>query len=479
MGHGMGHGNAGGSGPRNRSASGGRAGGDVAVMASAAGTAVLPDHVASSASGKIGTVLLTAIAAGNMVGLGVMSLAGIGIGITGTGLWIAALVGGVAAALALAPQVLVSGAADWPGGQYQQIATLLPRVFGGVTAYIMCFLMFDVSAFALSAAELLGLPPLATRLCAVVIVAVTLLLHAAGARVAAVTQLVMAGALALTLGVAAAVLAPHVRPAYLFSDMFLGSPAVFVFAAVYMAFMMNGAAVAANYAGVARDPRRSVPRAMLAALLLVAVLYVAICVADAGVLPIGRVANQDLAVTLGVFLPSRAVTAVTVSGSMFALLTSLNAVVGWIAYPVSFAAAEGWLPRELSVRSSRTGAPVSLLSVLLIIAEVPLIAGIPAKTVSSSVTVLVILVQLLVAVAGLRMVLRRGDAAPSASRIPRTMQVTLCVAAVVVDVLLVAWLLYTMNRLLLVGNLALLLVAVVSASVVQALRGSTATTDTR
>ncbi|MFC5221896.1 APC family permease [Bifidobacterium leontopitheci] len=527
----------------------------------------------------LGAASLTALAAGNIIGLGVLSLAGIGIGITGTGLWIAALAGGLAAALALAPQLLVSAAADWPGGQYEQVATLLPRTAGGIVAYILCFLVFDVTAYALSAAELLGLPPLVTRLVAIVLVAAVLLLHMVGARAAAATQLVMTAVLALALGVAVAALAPHVRLGYLTADTFLGSPAVFAFAAVYMAFMMNGAAVAANYSSVTRAPRRTVPRAMAAALLIVVVLYAAVCLVDAGVLPIGRVANQDLSVTLAAFLPAPAVTALTVAVSAFALLTSLNAVVGWIAYPVAAAAVDGWLPRELAARSPRTGAPTLLLAVLLIVAEVPLIAGVPAKTVSSSVTILVVLVQLLVAVAGLRLALSGGvggdadgrtdDAGVSAAsaraahgrrdvvgddvadddvtdddvagddvagddaagddvagdaasirplrrsspgrrgavddgavvdgatdaaavvrrddddapvwlvRVPRAVQVAACVAAIVVDVLLVAWLLYTMNRLLIVGNLVLLAVAVISASVVRALRGSTATTDTR
>ena len=85
-------------------------------------------------------------------------MAGIGVGITGTGLWLAALVGGLGGAFALVPQLLASSSGDYPGGQYQQVGTLLPPVFGGIVAYILCFLVFDISAYALSAAQLLGLP---------------------------------------------------------------------------------------------------------------------------------------------------------------------------------------------------------------------------------------------------------------------------------------------------------------------------------
>ena len=41
-----------------------------------------------ASSRSLHTVHLAAFGAGNVVGLGVMSMAGIGVGITGTGLWL-------------------------------------------------------------------------------------------------------------------------------------------------------------------------------------------------------------------------------------------------------------------------------------------------------------------------------------------------------------------------------------------------------
>ena len=55
---------------------------------------------------------------------------------------------------------------------------------------------------------------------------------------------------------------PHVRLANLAHYTFLGSPLAFLFACVYMTFMMNGVAGVANYAAVADRPRVTVPRAM-------------------------------------------------------------------------------------------------------------------------------------------------------------------------------------------------------------------------
>ena len=91
----------------------------------------------------------------------------------------------------------------------------------------------------------------------------------------------------------------------------------------------------ANYAAVADRPRVTVPRAMRVSLLLVAVTYALICVADAGALPIAQVANRDLAVSLSAFVPAPVTVAFVVGGSAFALLTTLNAAVGCMAYPVA------------------------------------------------------------------------------------------------------------------------------------------------
>lgn len=416
-----------------------------------------------ASSRSLHTVHLAAFGAGNVVGLGVMSMAGIGVGITGTGLWLAALVGGLGGAFALVPQLLASSSGDYPGGQYQQVGTLLPPVFGGIVAYILCFLVFDISAYALSAAQLLGLPTLPTRLTAALVVALFLGVHMLGARIAAIAQLVMAVLLAAALGTYVAVTMPHVRLANLAHYTFLGSPLAFLFACVYMTFMMNGVAGVANYAAVADRPRVTVPRAMRVSLLLVVVTYALICVADAGALPIAQVANRDLAVSL----------------SAFALLTTLNAAVGCMAYPVASACADGWLPRELGERSARTGAPVRLLSVGMIAAECPLIAGNSAKTVSSSVTILMIVVQAMVAVAALRLILRDGSSLcafrslPLLGRVPQSGLAALCIVALLVDLLLIAWLLYTMNRLLIIGNVVIFAITVVAAVIVNKYRVDT------
>ena len=64
-----------------------------------------------------------------------------------------------------------------------------------------------------------------------------------------------------------------------------------------------------------------------------------------------------------------------------------------------------------------------------------------------------IVVQAMVAVAALRLILRDGSSLcafrslPLLGRVPQSGLAALCIVALLVDLLLIAWLLYTMNRL--------------------------------
>ena len=407
-----------------------------------------------SQDAALGTGHLVALATGGVIGLGVMSMPGIGIGIIGTGVWIAALVGLGFSVIALVPQLLLNSSGECPGGPYQQLRDTVGRYVGGVGAYLLCFLVFDIAAYALSAAQLLPVPPLVARGVAILIIAVFVALHAWGARAASAVQVLLILLLAVVFGLYAGALIPHVQARYLTQDVIIGSPTVFVFACLYMTFMMNGVALVSNYAAAARAPRRTVPRAMLVSLLVVALAYVLLCVVDAGVLPIARVANQDISVSARIAVPGNVVRAFTVGGSALALLTTLNAAIGWMVYPLHAACQDGWLPRELSGLSPRTGTPVRLLAVILVAGVVPLIVGVSTTTVSSSVTILILVLQLALAAGAYRSLARDR-------MLPRVG----CVAAIVVDVLVIAWLLYTMNTLLIAGNALLLVVAGVGARV--------------
>ena len=168
-----------------------------------------------SQDAALGTGHLVALATGGVIGLGVMSMPGIGIGIIGTGLWIAALVGLGFSVIALVPQLLLNSSGECPGGQYQQLRDTVGRYVGGVGAYLLCFLVFDIAAYALSAAQLLPVPPLVARGVAILIIAVFVTLHAWGARAASAVQVLLILLLAVVFGLYAGAYGAYRRTAIL------------------------------------------------------------------------------------------------------------------------------------------------------------------------------------------------------------------------------------------------------------------------
>ena len=103
----------------------------------------------------------------------------------------------------------------------------------------------------------------------------------------------------------------------------------------------------------------------------------------AGVLPVADV-KKALALWPRRFLPKPLYVFFIVGGAMFALLTTLNASIGWMCRPIVQAAKDGW-PRCLrqaqrQVRHSRERA-----ALFYVIGLVPILAGLDISTSSSTV----------------------------------------------------------------------------------------------
>ena len=67
----------------------------------------------------------------------------------------------------------------------------------------------------------------------------------------------------------------------------------------------------------------------------------------------------------------------------------------------------------------------------------------------------------------------RRAALPLLGRVPQSGLAALCIVALLVDLLLIAWLLYTMNRLLIIGNVVIFAITVVAAVIVNKYRVDT------
>ena len=89
----------------------------------------------------------------------------------------------------------------------------------------------------------------------------------------------------------------------------------------------------------------------------------------AGVLPVADVANKSLALVAEAIMPKPIYIFFIVGGAMFALLTTLNASIGWMCRPIVQAAKDGWYP-DFVAKTNKHGAPYVVLTVIMLYLDV-------------------------------------------------------------------------------------------------------------
>ncbi len=96
---------------------------------------------------------LMAIATGAIIGSGIMSLTGIGIGRTGRSIFVAFIIGGFITLLARSPQIFLNSVARFRGGDYSMVGTLLGPRWTGTYSMISLLTSVTLSMYALSFAD--------------------------------------------------------------------------------------------------------------------------------------------------------------------------------------------------------------------------------------------------------------------------------------------------------------------------------------
>jgi amino acid efflux transporter len=181
---------------------------------------------------------------------------------------------------------------------------------------------------------------------AAAMMAAVIVANAAGLRATARLQLGLAGLLAALLLVAVVTALPESRAAHWTPFAPHGWAAVGTAASLLM-FSFIGWEAVSHLAGELRDPARQLPRAILAALVVVVVLYLGLAVATVGVLGTAAPSRVPLAdlMAAGLGEPGRTVTAV-----LAVLLTTgtMNAYVAAATRLAGALAAEGAAPAVLA-----------------------------------------------------------------------------------------------------------------------------------
>lgn len=321
---------------------------------------------------------LVAMAIGNVIGGGIMSLLGIAIGLTGRSIVIALVLCSVMVLISSLPQIFSAATIKMNGGFYTQASLFGGKWFGGVYSVVFISYFFSASLYALSFGSyvLSFIPGANLQLIAMIVLTVLVLINLRGIQVAAKAQYIMVILLTIALLAFAGFGLGHVKAGFTQAPGFLlnGFSGIMT-AASLMSFATIGSTFIVNFSGQCKNPTKDIPFAIIVSTIVVTVIYILVAIVAAGVLPISEVAGQSLAITALEVLPYPIYLFFMVFGAMTALVTSLNALLGWITPPIVQACHDGWFPKALAAKNKKYNTPHWILLIIYALASSIILLG--------------------------------------------------------------------------------------------------------
>lgn len=341
----------------------------------------------------LGRKELLAMAVGQIIGAGIFSMVGLGIGWTGKSIWLAFLIAAFFIIVAAIPSIIIGGTVRLRGGEYTQFALMVGEKFTGF--YIIVFIMTNVciSVYAIAFAQYIMsiVPGLNEKYVALLVLGLFYVLNLFGVKGAARLQNIMVLVMSAALAVLIAYGLPNVQPgSFDFSspEFMTNGLKAFLTTSAVMSFAIYGGISIMNYSAECKNPTRDLPFAIIGATLFVAVVYVLISIVASGVLPISEVAFKPLTLVADAVLPKALYLFFILGGAMIALSTTLNAALGWVTKPVLQACVDGWFPRGFGALTEKGKVPYKILTVFVVINAVIIISGWDISGIASSSLVL-------------------------------------------------------------------------------------------
>lgn len=406
-----------------------------------------------------------AMTVGLIIGAGVMTLTGLAITRTGTGVSLAYLLSAVLTVVISLPVAQLSSAAPSAGASYKYSSRLIGSKWGFfyIMTYIPSFVCFAV--YALGFAEYFGIlfPAVDPYLTAMGVLTLFFIINLLGTRNLSIVQNVIVILLLVTLvlfigfGMSEVDYAALVRP----ENLFPGGAMGMVTAAALLSFAMAGGTFMAGMGSEMKNPGRDIPLGIIAGTLGVGVIYALIGIVASGVLPWQSVTDASLAAVAEQIFPKALFYIFIIGGGLGATASTINATYSYVTKPLISACQDGWLPGKMGKVNPKTGIPVVLLTLFWIIGMIPLVFRIPIATVADLCCSTALLGCSIVPIALIRMMKKRPDLYDkSIFKLPKKWITPVCVISIILAVFQAYALLSTFSGVLQIvvfGYLALII----------------------
>lgn len=340
----------------------------------------------------LGLVSLTALAAGQVIGAGVVTLIGTAVDITGQAVWLAYAAAVVMGFIIILPYLVLSSMIRVKGGSYTFVATLLGEKMGGLFGMAFTMNVFATGMIGLGFGQYFAalFPGVSVRLVAVITISVFFVCNLLGVNFMSRIQNILSASLICGLLLFALTGIGKLGPGALdlsAPGYFLAGSKGFLAAIVLLVYSCYGYSFVVAYSREAENPRRDVPFAMIITAGILLILYSAIALVDAGVLPVAEAAGKPLTAVARQIMPLPVYYAFVVGGPLMAIATTLNSSFTVFARPFHQMTNDGWFPRGLA-RTNHFGSPYLILTIIYVIAITPIIFGFSIQMITTN-TVLI------------------------------------------------------------------------------------------
>ncbi len=331
---------------------------------------------------------LTALATGQVIGAGVVTLVGASIALTGRSVWPAYMTAVVMGFCIIFPYIMLASMMRVKGGNYTFVATLLGERWGGLYGMAFTMNVFACGMFGLSLGQYLNalFPSLEIRYTAIVMITLFYVFNIMGVNFMARIQYYLSGMLILGLLLFVAVGAGHLRPdAFDFSspEFFTNGASGFFAAVVLLVFSCNGHSFVVAFSKEAENAKRDIPWAIILTTGIIFVIYSSIALVDSGILPVADVAGKPLTVVAQEIMSAPLYYAFVIGGPITALATTLNSSLSVFARPFHQMTYDGWFPAWFGA-TNKHGAPHRIITLMYLIAIVPILLGLSVNVITSN-----------------------------------------------------------------------------------------------
>ncbi len=322
---------------------------------------------------------LMSTAVGQIIGAGIMSLTGVAIASTGRSVPLAFMVAVVLVLISSTPIIIINSTARLRGGAYTIINELVSPKLGGFFIIIFFLNNMSIAMYALSFADYFvsmyaGIPK---NILALATLTFFYLVNARGVDIMAKLQnvvvftLIAALALFSIYGIGKVNFSTYYEP-----ETFMPNGVVGILAAAsLLTFATGGASVVANVAAECKNPTRDIPIVTIVSTLGVAIIYAFMSIVAAGVLPVEHVAGMNLTLVAKEIMPKPLYIFFIVGGAMFALISTLNAQLGWATKPILQASVDGWLPKGFTKLTEKGKVPIVILTIFYLLGATTIVTG--------------------------------------------------------------------------------------------------------